>query len=245
MNQDELIVTAIYAGLFLLLFSLGEFLYHKLKISVEISRKFVHLGTGFICLTFPFYISSHWSVFVLTISFILILVVSMKLDLLKSINAVKRKTNGSFLFPIVIYITYWSYSIFGLNDWDGTDVTLINYQSLDAVLSNQAAVFYLLPLLILSISDPLAALIGKNFPIREFSVFGHTKSVAGCGSFFLSSLLLSLIFTLFLYEQGTSALLLAFCIAIMTTLVEAISQKGFDNLLIPVAAIAVLILFSL
>src|SRR5687768_11493323 len=107
MNQSELIHTALYAGGFLILFASGELLYHVFKVPVEITRKYVHILTGFICLSFPFVLNTHWSVLILTVSFVLILVTSIKLNMLKSINAVKRTTRGSFLFPLVIYVTFW------------------------------------------------------------------------------------------------------------------------------------------
>ncbi len=244
MNAHELIHTAIYSGLFLCLFAIGEFLYHKLKLPVEVTRKFVHVFTGFICLTFPFYLGSHWSVLILTISFLLLLIISMKFNFLKSINAVDRKTGGSFLFPIVIYITYWAYSIFGLGYSTGTDLPIQEHFSLEGILSNPFTVFYYLPILILSICDPLAALIGRNWPKGKYHILGHQKTLSGSFAFFISAFLLSFIFSISLSPTASMGVLIALTIAFVSTIAEGISQKGIDNVLIPVSVISTLVFYN-
>ncbi|MBD3638567.1 MAG: phosphatidate cytidylyltransferase [Crocinitomicaceae bacterium] len=243
MNQEEWIHTAIYAGLFLILFTIGELLYHKLKLPAEITRKFVHMGTGVICLTFPFFLGSHWSVLVLTISFFAILLVSIKFNLLKSINSVDRKTGGSFIFPVVIYLTFWAYSIFGLGDMDATGLDWKN-TAIGREMFYGATVYYFLPILILSISDPMAALIGKKWPVGKYKIFGCTKTFMGSAAFFLSALALSIIFMMPLATSPEYGMLIALCIAFSTTLVEAICHRGIDNLLIPLTAVFVMVMFN-
>jgi phytol kinase len=242
-NQAEWINVAAYGGLFLFLFLLAEILYHKFRAAVEITRKFVHIGTGVICLTFPFFVGSHWTVLILTIAFFALLITSIQLNLLKSINAVERKTSGSFIFPVVVYITFWAYSIFGIHDMDAVD---INWTDGDvgkgAIYS--ATVYYFLPILILSISDPMAALIGKKWPRGKYKIFGNTKTLMGSTAFFVSALIVSTIFLIPLAESVVMGFLVSFCIAICTTLVEAIGHKGLDNLFIPIATIAILLAFN-
>ena len=238
--QSELINTAIYSGGFLILFASGELLYHQFKLPVEITRKYVHIITGIICLSFPFVLTSHWSVLILTVSFVLILIASKKFNLLKSINAVKRSTNGSFLFPLVIYITFWIYSYYGRHNVNGVDLDASTYDR----FSLGGTVFYFLPILILSISDPTAALVGKKFRLWPYKIFKDTKTIIGSAAFFVTAFFLSAIFLIPNCQSAFYALGISAIIAISTTLVEAICQKGFDNLFIPLTAAAILIIFQ-
>ena len=243
MNQSDWINTAIYSGIFLLLFAIAEVLYHKVKLPPEITRKFVHMGSGVICLTFPFFLHSHWAVLILTSSFVLILFGSIKVNMLQSINAVERKTGGSYIFALVIYLTFWAYSIFGLNDLDGNGLV---WEPTNAGLARfyGASVYYFLPILILTVSDPMAALIGKKWPVGKYTIFGHSKTIIGSSAFFFSAMSLSLIFMLPLSVNSGMGIFIAACIAFSTTLIEAISHRGVDNLFIPLITISILVLFK-
>ena len=240
--KDQLIVTVIYSVLFLSLFAIGEFLYHKLNFKAESTRKLVHVFTGLICFSFPIFVSTHWVVLFLTISFALILVLSMRFNLLKSINAIERKTSGSFLFPISIYVMYWAYSIFGQGNFTGNDLVWTSSSDLYGLLGDKAGIYYFLPLLIFSISDPLAAMCGKKWPYGKYSIRKETKTFLGSTAFLLSSITISFVFLVNQSSNFSMALLFSVFLGIGTTAAEGISQKGFDNLFIPIAAIAILIL---
>lgn len=239
MNQAELIHTALYAAGFLILFASAELLYHTFKVPVEITRKYVHIITGIICLSFPFVLNTHWAVLMLTFSFVLILITSLKFKLLPSINAVKRTTRGSFLFPIVIYVTFWIYSIYGQHNLSGTNLAEDEFNR----FSLGGTVYYFLPILILSISDPVAALVGKKFRLWPYKIFRDTKTIIGSAAFLVSSFLLSVLFLAPNCISTASALGISAIIALTTTLVEALSQKGFDNLFIPLTTAGMLVIF--
>tara|TARA_B110000305_G_scaffold242173_1_gene320725 strand:+ start:6877 stop:7608 length:732 start_codon:yes stop_codon:yes gene_type:complete len=236
-------ITAIYSGAFLCLFVLGDILYHFFKLKVEVTRKFVHIFTGLICFSFPLFITTHWSVLFLTISFALILIFSIRLNLLKSINAVDRKTVGSYMFPVSIYVMYLSYALIGRGSLDAVDVVWESTYDLNGILLNKAGMYYFLPLLVFSISDPLAAIVGQKWPIGKYSVKKEGKTLAGSLAFFGSALLVSLLFTTHQFSSLSHAILIALLISLVTTIAEGISQKGFDNLFVPLAAILVLIFF--
>jgi len=218
MSQQEIIYMAIYAGSFLALFGIAELLYHYAKVYVEITRKVVHIGTGLITLSFPLVLTTHWSVLILTISFVVILVISKKFNLLKSINGIRRSSRGSILYPIIIYVTYWIFTIF------------------DDVL------FFYLPILILAICDPIAALTGKKWPRGKYKIFKETKTLMGSTWFFISCLILTMAFVIPLRDNWLEIICVTLFISFITTLAEAGSQKGWDNLFIPLTVTASLLL---
>lgn len=218
MNPDVL-NTLLLAGLFLALFGLAEFGYHFLKVKVELSRKFVHLGTGLLTLLFPIMLTSHWFVLMLCSSFALLLIFSLKFNLLPSINAIERESVGSIAYPVSVYVCFIAFDY-----------------------AHQNYLFFYLPILILAICDPLAALTGKKWPKGRYKIGRDNKTLMGSSLFFLMALLLS--YALFVQFNTNSLHLLIYSllIALVTAVAEAVSGKGYDNITIPVSALLVLFL---
>lgn len=97
-------------------------------------------------------------------------------------------------------------------------------------------------ILILGVSDALAALVGKKFGKgNTYLVFGQKKSLAGSVAFFVSTLLIIWGFCIFadVSMTGTSLSLI-----LLTTLIVTVSENlgvyGSDNLLIPLVAVMLL-----
>lgn len=231
--RQEIISTIVLAAAFLSLFGVAELLFHFFKTNVELTRKLVHFGTGILSLLFPIMFSNHWFVFALCSSFALLLIASLKFNLLKSINAIERKSYGSLCYPLAVY------SCFLIQSWYGQQS---NYYG--------GLLIYYLPLLVLAVSDPLAALVGKRWPLLPFKVGKGIKTLSGSMAFFTSAFLISLV-SFFAFQIAFPikfTLLSAFLIAIVTTFFEAKSRNGFDNLFIPlsgaISAYGCLILFG-
>ena len=218
----ELTNMGLLSLIFLILFALSEILYHFFKVKVEYSRKLSHIGTGIICILFPMLLKSHWSVLILCGLFAVLLLLSIKFNLLKSINSIDRKSAGSVCYPAAVYFCF-----------------------LFATLLDRGYLFYYLPLIILAICDPLAALTGKKWPLGPFVIFGAKKTFLGSTIFFLGAILVGIIIWGILYGFNSAILQLPIVIAIafFTTLAEAISKDGYDNLTIPLSAILCLYIF--
>jgi len=195
---------------FLILFFIGELLLKFFKVSSEISRKFAHITSGLLACAFPFAFDSHWWVMAICASFLALLYLSAKFNFLKSINSVERKTYGSVLYPIAIYICFF----------------------LNQLLTNDSGQFqfYFTSVLILALSDPLAAIIGGNYPIFRFKKIATGKSLGGALAFFISTFIIS-----FSFLNFDNKILICFAISLLSTLVELICSKGFDNLFIPLS----------
>lgn len=218
MNQN-LLHTIILAAGFLVLFASAELLYHKMRIQAEITRKYVHVATGLITMLFPVLIDNHWYIMALCASFLLILLVSLRLNFLPSINAVDRLTRGSILYPIIVYGCYLVYQEYG------------------------QFIYYYLPILILALCDPVAALVGKRLPFGKYKVLGNTKTFAGSLAFFGAACITTLV-TMYLNEDVFVAnyIWVAVGVGIPTAIAEGVTNRGYDNLTIPGSALLVLII---
>ena len=142
--NPSILNTFMLAGGFLALFGSAERMYHQFKVKCELSRKYVHIVTGIITLLFPVLIHNHWLILLLCGSFGLILMLSLRLNLLQSINALDRVSWGSILYPIVVYLAYLVQDYY------------------------DAYIFFYIPKLNLDISDPMSALFGKSYPFGMY-----------------------------------------------------------------------------
>lgn len=207
------------SGAFLVLFGMAEILYHTFRIKAELTRKFVHVFTGVLTLLFPVFLESHWSVLVLCTSFGVLLLLSLRFGWLSSINAIDRQSSGSLLYPVSVYLCF------------------IFYQH-----NHYHLMYFYLPMLTLAVCDPLAALAGKRWPLRKFKVTGGHKSLMGCAVFFVSSTVL----TLSLYAclenvlpWNSEIFSIVLAVSVCSTVAEALSGNGWDNLSIPLAVMGV------
>ena len=102
--------------------------------------------------------------------------------------------------------------------------------------------FYVISILILAISDALAALVGKNYGANEYLVdVGTRKTIEGSITFFLTSFLIVHLILLLTTSTGRlESVLIALLISIIVTVFEGVSLKGADNLFIPLATIFIL-----
>lgn len=215
--NDNFINTIFLALAFLVLFISSELMYHKLGVKAENTRKYVHVVTGVLAMLFPQLIGDHWLILLLCGSFFILLSISLVAQLMPSINAVDRVTRGSLLYPVIVYGCY------------------LAFQRYDEY------VFYYTPILVLAFCDPMAAIVGMRWPIKKYDVFGHTKSMSGSTAFFVSAL--SICWVLIFLEESVSiqtAFIVSLAVALITTIAEALSHKGYDNLTIPASAIITL-----
>jgi phytol kinase len=198
---------------FLILFAFGEFLYHRKKVKAENTRKLIHAGTGLLTLSFPLLLENPWQVLFLCGSFLIILLASLRFGRLPSINAIDRISHGSILYPVAVYGVYLNY-----------------------YYAHKGLILFYLPILILAICDPVAALAGKRYPYGKFKMGESKKTLVGSTAFFVTTCVIT--FLCFALSRDTfienqHIIPLAFLIATTTTAVEAISGYGTDNVFIP------------
>ena len=220
--MNQLIITSFFGIGFISFLFLNEYVFTNYPIKSEHSRKIGHIFACLSSLLFVFTLNSHWYVLILGVLFFLILYFGKKYNLTKSIDSVERKTVGSFVLPISIYFSFLTAEI----------------------LNN--SLYFILPILILGLSDPLANFFGNYYQSNKlntkFSKYLHGKTIIGSFVFFLSTFIIS-IFTLYYFEINMLMLLtLSLIIAFLTSLIEIISPRGLDNLSIPLLVILILFL---
>lgn len=203
---------------------INELIYRRLGVEGEFTRKFAHLAATLATLPFPYIFPSHWYVLVLALIFGAFLFVTWRSRRLGSIHSIKRKSWGSYLLPLSIYLTFL------ISDLTGNKF------------------IYILPMLILAVCDPLAAILGMNIKKMngQIKIFGKPilKTWVGSGAFFILSFVISLI-ALYLHLEvlDLKTFWLAMAVAIAGTLAELVSWRGADNLTVPLSVVLVLLLF--
>lgn len=220
-NIDYLMILA-FSGIFFVLFLIAELGYHYLKIPVGYTRKFVHVVTGIIVMYFPIYFKKPIDLIIICVSFFVVLSLSKRLGLISSINAINRKSRGSTLYPLVVIICY-----------------MVQYYT-------SKYSYFLIPILILALADPAAEFFGRKFKYKPYSFLSNEKTVSGSLGFFFVALITAGLGLYFLEDLSILILILcALVIAITTTTGEALSIKGYDNLVIPLSAMSILYLFGI
>jgi phosphatidate cytidylyltransferase/phytol kinase len=216
---NEIYIAIALAASFLVIFGLAEIGYHFLHIKAEYTRKFVHIASGLLTLTFPLFLTNHWLVLALCLSFAGLLLGSLALGLLPSINAVGRFTLGSLAYPAAIYGTFLVYS---------------HYHSL---------LYFYYPVLTLTICDPIAALVGRKTGWKKYSIANEHKSLSGSLAFFVAALILGFVLLSAMdFALGLPALITVCLVAAISAITEGISPKGLDNITIPAVVILILLL---
>jgi dolichol kinase len=209
----------LFAGMFVFLFIcliiISEYAYRHYHINPEITRKASHVASGIFSLSFVMIFDSHFYVLIPGFIFLVVLYIARKRKLFPSIDQVNRETSGSYLFPIAIYL------VFLIGEIGGNSL------------------FFVLPVLTITLSDPIAAYSGSSIQRNNRTIalpgFTTSKTVIGSAAFLVSSFIISMI-TLYIYNVNlTEMIKISVTVSIVATVVEMFSIKGSDNLTVPIA----------
>lgn len=183
----------------------------------ELPRKLVHIVGGLGCLLFPFFIESPLIVVFMAGVLATAFAAGQRSELLQCLSSVERKSQGGEYYPVAIAFLFY--------------------------ISQGRWWLYFVSVLILTLADAAAALIGSRFGRLKYEVGeSDTKSVEGSlmflgVAFFVIAGLLRLLTT-----AGTEkCLLVAFLVAALLTGIEAISVRGTDNVFVPLLTCYVLL----
>ncbi len=184
---------------------LNELYWTTKKRHSELSRKFIHIVVGSFVAFWPFYLP--WSdIQVISLAFIVVVLISRKINLFKSIHSVGRTTWGELYFGISVGLV----SVMSSNKW-----------------------VYMVAILQMSLADGLAAVIGSTVLIgRRYKIFGHNKSVIGSLTFYIVSFILTVVYLVLSKGQPQPAIVLI-VLPLVSTALENVSIGGLDNLTVP------------
>lgn len=198
------------AGGFAILFVTGELLYRFVGVSAEITRKLVHTVAGVLAATLPWFLTFS-EVMILGVGFVVILALSQYFNLLPSIHRVGRTTLGELAFPFGL--------LFG---------ALFFFRSHPTAFQFGAVV--------LALADSGAAVIGQGIGKHTYSVFGSKKSYEGSMAFFIIAMITSLFFGYYTGLAPVSLIAIPVLASAVLTIIEGVTGRGLDNLILPSAA---------
>lgn len=182
----------------------------------EWQRKVLHVGLGFMALSFAWIFSELWQVIVVCVGDILVMLAVKNIPYLrnsvgKSVYGVNRSSQGELLFALSIMLLFW--------------------------LADGNTALYVIPLTILTISDAFAAIVGTHYGKKLFAVIGGIKSWEGTLTFAgVTFVILLVLLYVFTPLPWTALLMIAITFSVLGALIEAVAWHGLDNLFVPLAA---------
>lgn len=221
--DKNIAVYLLITWLFFLVLLAGEIIQHVFKVRSEWVRMSSHVAAGMISLLMLNQFSSRWYVLAICIQSGLFLGTTGLMGFFESHHKVRRKTLGSPLFFAGILLAFFSSVWFG----------------------NRG--LFVIPVLVMSIADPLAALAGINFGTYRWKNW-ITKSYSAktmVGSFVFFCVSFAVVFTSlpFYYECPVAErILVSFTISLAATTAEAASSNGFDNLSVPAVMLMLMLM---
>ncbi len=201
-----------------IILGLAEGLRRGLPLSVEFTRKFVHVGVGMIAFALVVFFREWYFAIIPPLIFIGVNYVSYRRQVLSVMETGEKNQLGTVYFPISFCI-------------------------LIPLLWSQPALL-VASLMPMTWGDAFAAILGRHFGKHRFVVFGQTRSFEGSLTMFVFSLVATFCALVMFALPVTTSLPLALLTALGATVVEAISPWGIDNLTVPLISALVLVLAS-
>jgi phytol kinase len=207
----------------------------------ELLRKLLHVGMGLTTLSFPWLFDDSWPVLVLGALSVLLLLgmrlfPGLKAGVGQVVGGVARFSLGEIYFPLAVAVL-WLLYVHGAPD--PTSISPVQKTG-----SGRRLLLYLIPVLLLTVSDALAALVGVRYGSHPYVTLEGTKSHEGSVAFFLSAFLCVHLPLLLVGDRGRpETVLIALLLALVATMFEAIAWAGLDNLVLPLVAHLLLVLY--
>jgi dolichol kinase len=204
------------SAIFAVIIAVSEFISRRYGPSPEFTRKFVHINGGIACLFFPFFVKSQLTVLILAALFSTLFYAGSKMDFLKCLHGVERKTRGGEYYPFAIWALF--------------------------LVSGDRLWLYVSSVLVLTAADACAALIGEKYGSMRYKAGDSFKSLEGSLFFWIIAFLAIHIPMLLLSDlPRETCILSALLVSFLVTCAEAVSVRGTDNIFVPVLTAYVLL----
>ena len=196
----------------------GETLRRRGEYGSDFTRKVIHVGVGMMSWAVPFLFTVPWPFVIAALSFAVINLLDWRYGFFAAMASGDRANLGTFYFPLA-----------------AAAVTLIFWERPPLMVA---------ALMPLTWGDGVAPVVGRIYGSHPYTVLGHTRTLQGSAGFFVAGLIFTWL-ALWLLPgipaiAPLAALAPAVAIMVSTTLVEAVSIWGLDNLTITIAAILIL-----
>ncbi len=185
------------------------------------TRKVIHIGVGMLSWLVPFLFDSPWPFVFACLTFVIINLLDYRYGFFSAMASSDRSNLGTVYFPLAA-------AVVALIFWDTPPLM----------------VAALMPL---TWGDGLAPVVGQTYGRNTYTVFSHTRTLQGSMAFFVMG---GLFTWLALWVMPgppdiapLEAVLPTFVILSATTLTEAVSPWGLDNLSVTAVAIIILSLW--
>ena len=194
----------------------------------ELTRKLVHVSMGLVTLTFPWLFAEAWPVLTLaglSVAGLLALrsVRALREQFGSVLGGVGRVSLGEVYFPTAVAVLF------------------VLYQREYHQPPERRLVFYCVPVLLLTVADAVAALIGIGYGRYKYPTADGSKSFEGSIAFFTCAFFCVHVPLLLGTDTGRAeTLLIALLLAWLATLFESIAWNGLDNLVLPLVSFLLL-----
>lgn len=192
----------------------------KKGFSQELSRKVVHIAAGSWLIFWPFFNQSHWTMYLNIIPALLwtILLFIKGFTAKADDQAVKTMTRTGDRKELLRGPLYFT-----------------------LVMNIMGTIFFYSPSALTAMGflgwgDGLAPVIGKKYGRHKYKILSE-KSFEGSIAFFVFGFLAAVLFNYIFF--GHVNLSFIFICAVITTIIEGVSPKDFDNILIPIAVMLI------
>jgi len=218
MKSDWLALVISYVYVFAVI-GVGEGLRKWRGYSTEFTRKLIHISVGMWAFGMVL-LFEHWYFAIIPpLSFVILNYISYRGEIFKSVELGEKGNLGTVYFPI-------SFAIILCLFWERPSLLVAS----------------LMPM---TWGDALAAILGRRYGQRKYTILGSSRSVEGSLAMFLFSWLSTFVALLLLPPLGwQTSLLYSLAVAVFATLIEALSPWHIDNLTVPLLSAALLYLMG-
>lgn len=181
----------------------------------EHTRKAVHIGMGAVAATLPWLFDRTWPVLVLcgglAAAFVALKAFARRSDLGQAMHDIGRDSRGDLYFALSV-AALW-------------------------LLADGDRLLFLVPVLVLTLGDAMAALVGRHYGRRYFDDGQAGKTLEGSVALFVVAFVsVQAPLALAARVPLVDGLIMAATMALLVTLLEAMAWRGLDNVLVPIGA---------
>lgn len=191
----------------------------------EASRKFIHIMLGNWWFIAMYYFTNVWFAAFVPATFVIINYISYKKDLIKVMERDVQDGLGTVYYAISLLI-----------------LVIVSF----GVYKEPS--LGLIPNLVMAYGDGLAGLLGRRIKSKRYKLSDTKKSVAGSITMFVISTLLIGGYLLYWHKEIFWSTphwpLVTVLIGFAITAIEAISEKGTDNITVPLGTLCMLLLIG-